>query len=93
MKNRIFAALAIAGAVLAAQAGEVRKVTLDVQGMTCATCPVTVKVVLGKQPGVETVTMDAGRNTAEVHFDPAKVSAEQLAKAVTQAGYPAVPRK
>ena len=93
MLNRLFAALVVAGAALAANASEERRVTLDVKGMDCATCPLTVKVVLKKQPGVDDVKMDAEKHTAEVRFDPAKVSREQLAQAVTEAGYPATARK
>lgn len=93
MLNRLVAALAIAGAAFAADANEARKVTLDVKGMHCATCPLTVKVVLKKQPGVDEVKMDAEKHIAEVKFDPAKVTSEQLARAVTEAGYPASPRK
>ena len=93
MLNRLLAALAIAGAALAAHANEAQRVTLDVKGMYCATCPLTVKVVLKKQPGVDEVKMDAEKHTAEVKFDPALASPERLAKAVTEAGYPATPRK
>ena len=93
MLNRLVAALAVVGAAFAANANEAQKVTLDVKGMHCATCPLTVKVVLKKQPGVNDVKMDADKHTAEVNFDPAKASPDQLAKAVTQAGYPATPRK
>jgi len=93
MLNRLVIALAICGAALTANASEEQKVTLDVKGMHCATCPLTVKVVLKKQPGVDEVKMDAEKHTAEVKFDPAKVSPEKLAQAVTEAGYPATPRK
>ncbi len=93
MRARRFAALFVAAAALAANAGEARNVTLDVKGMHCATCPLTVKVVLRKQPGVEDVKVDGEKHTAEVKFDPAKVSPAELAKAVTDAGYPASPRK
>ncbi len=93
MISRFVAMLALAGSALAANAGEAQKVTLDVKGMTCSTCPITVKVVLKKQPGVDEVRMDAQQQTAEVKFDPAKVSPTQLAQAVTEAGFPASPRK
>ncbi len=75
------------------QAGGPDTVTLDVRGMTCPTCPLTVKVALKKQPGVADVKVDYRSKTAEVTFDPGKVSAERLAKAVTEAGFPATPRK
>lgn len=92
MFSRLVIATASCAAILAAAAGG-QKVVLDVKGMTCAACPLTVKAVLRKQPGVEEVKMDAAQNTAEVTFDPAKVSPERLARAVTEAGHPAAPRK
>ena len=93
MLNRFIAALAIFGAMSVANASEAQKVTLDVKGMHCASCPLTVKVILKKQPGVDDVKMDAEKHTAEVKFDPAKVSPEKLAQVVTEAGFPATPRK
>ena len=93
MLNRIIAAIAIAGTFLTAHASELQKATLDVKGMHCATCPLTVKVVLKKQPGVDEVKMDVDKHTAEVKFDPARTSPGQLAKVVTEAGYPTAYRK
>lgn len=89
---RLFGAVA-AMAITLASAGETQKATLDVKGMDCAACPVTVKVVLGKQAGVADVKMDARQNTAVVTFDPTKVSAEALAKVVTDTGYPTTVRR
>ena len=93
MPNRLVAALAIFAVSLAVNASGAQTVTLDVEGMHCASCPLTVKVVLKKQPGVDEVKMDAEKHTAEVKFDPAKVSPEKLAQVVTEAGYPAAARK
>jgi mercuric ion binding protein len=76
-----------------AQAAGLETDTLDVRGMTCPTCPLTVKVALKHQPGVADVKVDLQHGTARVTFDPAKVSVDRLAKAVTDAGYPATPRK
>lgn len=91
MVIRFVGAICMAAA-LAVYAGELRKVTLDVKGMDCAACPVTVKVVLMKQPGVTDVKVEAAHHTASVTFDPARVTAETLAKVVTETGYPATPR-
>lgn len=73
--------------------GDERSVTLDVKGMHCGTCPLTVKVILLKQPGVSEVKMDADKKSATVKFEVAKSTPESLAQAVTEAGYPATPRK
>ena len=69
-------------------ADEIKTVTLEVQGMTCAACPITVKKALKKVPGVAEVTVDYKAGTAEVSYDPRKVNPDELAKATTAAGYP-----
>ena len=86
-------ALLVCTAAIVASAAETQKVTLDVKGMHCGTCPHTVKVVLKKQQGVEDVKMDGEKHTALVSFDPKVMTPEKLAQAVTEAGYPATPRK
>lgn len=81
-------ALASLGAVAASS-----EVLLDVKGMTCSTCPITVRAVLKKLDGVEDAKVDAVRHTAIVKFDPARVSSDRIAKALTEAGFPATPLK
>jgi mercuric ion binding protein len=85
----------LAGLMLAitARAGTPESVTLDVKGMDCAACPVTVKTVLKKQPGVTEVKVDLNGATAQVTFDPGKVSREKLAQVVTESGFPSTARK
>lgn len=80
-------ALLIAGGAMAAP----RSVTLDVQNVTCATCAPIVRKTLSRLPGVGEVTMieRADGAIATVRFDDAKVTAEALVAAVTNAGYPA----
>ena len=65
-----------------------KTVTLEVQGMTCAACPITVKRALKKVPGVAEVTVEYKAGTAEVSYDPRKVNTDELARATTAAGYP-----
>ena len=76
-----------------AEAGEIHTATLDVKGMTCSTCPLTVKVALKKQPGVSEVSVDYKAQSASVKFNPEKIKAEQLAAAVTEAGFPTTVKK
>jgi len=81
-------------ATLPAIAGNVSQTaTLDVQNMTCASCPLTVRQILKKQPGVEDAKVDLRGHSAEVKFDPAKVRPEQFAKAVSDAGFPSTVRR
>lgn len=92
MFTRLTVFLALFAASLSALATP-SQVVLDVKGMTCATCPITVRAVLRKVPGVEEAKVDGEKHTAAVKFDSGKVSTDQIAKAVTEAGFPASPRK
>jgi len=83
-------ALALAGA---AGAAEPVRVTLDVPGMNCSLCPISVRKALERVPGVVRAKADLDMKSAEVVYDPGKVSPEALAKAVTDAGYAASIRK
>jgi mercuric ion binding protein len=63
-------------------------VTLSVPGMTCATCPITVKKALTKVSGVSKVDVNLDRREARVTFDDAKANVEALTRATQDAGYP-----
>ena len=85
----LLACITLAVASHVALAGETRTATLEVSGMTCAACPLTVKAALKKVPGVSEVNVDIKSHHAKVKFDPAKTQPPQLAEAVTDAGFPA----
>lgn len=71
-----------------ATAGEPQTVTLDVPGMTCKFCPITIRKALSKVPGVIEVKSDYESKTATVTFDPEKTGLSDLTKATANAGYP-----
>lgn len=66
-----------------------RTVTLAVRNMTCATCPVAVKMAIKRVAGVRDVRVNFSLKTAQVTFDDAQATAEQLVEASRLAGYPA----
>ncbi len=68
-------------------------VTLNVSGMTCAACPITVKKALEKVPGVSKVDVRFEKKQVLVTFDDAKTNTDALVKATTNAGYPSQPEK
>lgn len=70
-----------------------KTVTLAVQNMTCALCPITVKKSLEKVPGVSAVKVDFNSKTATVTYDADKAQPESLIKATTNAGYPSIVQK
>jgi periplasmic mercuric ion binding protein len=69
-------------------AGTLQTVTLDVQNMTCAVCPITVKKALERVAGLTDAKVDFDKKTASVSFDPDKANLAALTKATTDAGYP-----
>jgi len=56
--------------------------------MTCAACPITVKVALTKTPGVSKADVSYEKRQAIVFFDDAKTNTAALARATADAGYP-----
>jgi periplasmic mercuric ion binding protein len=81
-----FAVLAIA---LAAPAwAGTQTVTLYVPGMTCVTCPITVKMALSKVDGVQNTEVSFETREAIVSFDDTKAKVADLTEATKNAGYP-----
>ena len=66
---------------------ELQTVTLDVEGMTCASCVSHVQKALHGVDGVEEATVNLAVEQATVRFDPELVSLETLSGAVHNAGY------
>ena len=62
-------------------------VTLEVEGMTCASCAFTVRTALKKLDGVKEAKVSKAENQAVVDFDPAKVTPQQMVDAINKAGY------
>ncbi len=83
-------ATAIAGEAHQAEEKQATKiVTFTIEKMTCAMCPITVRKAMEKVEGVLSVVTDYESKTAKVVFDPAKAKVDMIAKASTDAGYPA----
>jgi mercuric ion binding protein len=71
----------------AAYAAE-RTITLAVDNMYCAACPITVKGSLEAVSGVEKVVVSFAEKTAVVTFDDQKTTPSALMAATAHAGYP-----
>ncbi|MBS1867799.1 MAG: mercury resistance system periplasmic binding protein MerP [Acidobacteria bacterium] len=94
MKNLRTMVVVVAALVLGAAAwASPKTVTLNVSGMTCEACPITVKKALQKVPGVSKIDVLYEKKQVVVTFDDAKTSTGALVKATTNAGYPSQPEK
>jgi mercuric ion binding protein len=65
-----------------------KTITLNVPGMTCELCPITIKKALQKVGGVSKVDVSFEKKEAVVTFDDSKIKVEALTKATGNAGYP-----
>ncbi len=66
--------------------------TLDVRGMTCASCVDHVEGALKELRGVQDAVVNLGLNTARVVYIPGVVSTSQMKRAVREVGYEAQER-
>lgn len=69
------------------------KACFEVQGMTCATCPITVKAAVKKINGVHEVKTSLEEKSAVVEFDSKKVALKEIQKAIEKVGYKTIPQE
>ncbi|MBR6767539.1 MAG: heavy metal translocating P-type ATPase [Clostridia bacterium] len=66
--------------------------TFDVKGMTCSACSAHVEKSVKKLEGINSISVSLLSNSMEVDFDPEKVTAEDICRAVASGGYSASPK-
>jgi len=64
-------------------------VTMHVSGMTCGTCPISVRHRAMQMKGVHTAAVDINTALATVTFEDSEQSPHAIAQAITKLGYPA----
>ncbi|NEM05591.1 heavy metal translocating P-type ATPase [Geodermatophilus normandii] len=67
--------------------------TLEIGGMTCASCVGRVERALDRVDGVTAAEVNLATEVATVRFDPQRVGLDELTAAVARAGYTATPRR
>jgi Cu+-exporting ATPase len=73
----------------ASEATRLRKVTVSVQGMTCAACQSRVQRVLDHEPGVVDASVQLLLKQAVISYDSAVTSEASLVDAINRTGYEA----
>lgn len=80
------ATAAASGSGESAQAG-LKKVTVTIEGMTCASCEQHVLAALRQTPGVLTTDVSYKRGDARIEYDPKQTGVEQIRRAIDATGY------
>lgn len=70
----------------------VSELTLDVSGMTCASCVAHVEGALKELPGVTDAVVNLGLGTARVEYIPGLVTVSQMKRTIREVGYEATER-
>jgi Cu+-exporting ATPase len=66
---------------------EEQKITLQIGGMTCASCSQAIERTLNKTPGVKEANVNLATEKATIHFSPKKTEYRELKKAIENVGY------
>ena len=74
------------GTGFTAQAAE-HRVTLELEGMYCAMCPVTIKTALEFADGVHEVRVSRDPDEAVIRYDDARTGPAKLIDVVKKSGY------
>lgn len=82
----VFAAILWSGLVVAATP---TRSAFDVKNVTCPACSITIEKALDRVPGVTATHVDVEKAIVTVEFDADRTSAPALAKAISEAGFPA----
>ena len=61
--------------------------TIRVQEIHCASCENTIRTALGRAPGVQSVAPSQATNEVRIHFDPSRITEEQLRRRLAEVGY------
>lgn len=70
-------------------AAPTQPLVLQVANLTCPACRLTIEKALEKLPGVTTPRVDTRAGTVVVDFDPDQATARDIARVITDAGFPA----
>jgi len=65
------------------------KLDLQIEGMHCGSCAVGIQMLLSQMEGVKSIEVSYENKRGIVEFDPAKVTKEQMVKAIEELGYKA----
>lgn len=66
------------------------KMTVKVNGMTCAHCKMHVENAISSLEGVSEAKVSLEEGKADITYDPAKVTLDDIKAAVDEAGYEVV---
>lgn len=68
-----------------------KEAVFKVEGMTCGTCPLTIKAALKRLDGVVKADVSYRNREAKVSYEEDKVTVDEIVRTIENAGFKAVP--
>lgn len=65
------------------------KIELKIEGMHCGACATGIQMLVAQMEGVKSVFVDYNGKKGAFEFDSAKVTKDQIIKAIAELGYSA----
>lgn len=66
------------------------KTTVKIDGMHCASCSTIIEKGLGKQPGIQNISVNLASNTANIKYDETQTDINTISKNIGDLGYKVV---
>lgn len=70
-----------------------RTVKFETEPFSCPSCAGEIESVVSKKDGVETTQVMFNSNKIKVAFDESRISVDEIAKSITNLGYPILGQK
>lgn len=83
----------VGGVSISVSAGEIKTITLKVDGMTCTLCVPAVKKAIQRTDGVKKAEASYEKGEAVVEYDSDKTNPEEFIKVLEKIGYKAALRE
>ncbi len=64
-----------------------KKKTLSIRGMTCASCAMSIEKAISRLEGVHSINVNYATEKATIEFDPEKITVSQMDDAIKKFGY------
>lgn len=68
-------------------------VKFTTEAFTCPSCVKKIETVVGGKPGVESTQVMFNSSKVKVGFDETQITADEIAKTITDLGYPVLSQK
>jgi Cu+-exporting ATPase len=66
---------------------ETRRVTIPIEGMTCASCVARIEKAVARLPGVEGVSVNLATEKADLQYSPEATRLSEIKRVITELGY------